>query len=263
MTDHAVVAVLLAAAVLTSPGPARGRLAGPSPSRGGRRRALTVAVALAVSSAGVSAPPAVLLVGLIAAAVVTLWRRRRRVEHHRRVEGKAMASALEVLIGELRVGAHPVRAFTAAAAETPGCVGVSLQRVAVRARLGADVGAGLLAAAGDSAIPAYWMRLAVLWELAAQRGLPISVLMRAAHQDIVERQRFTGRIRAALAGARATAAILAALPVLGIVLGELIGAHPLRFLLGGGLGAVLLVLGTGLIAAGLGWADRITDRLLT
>lgn len=172
-----------------------------------------------------------------------------------------MASALEVLIGELRVGAHPVRAFAAAAAESPGLVGLSLQRVAARAHLGADVVTGMLAVEQDSAVPAYWRRLAVYWELAAQRGLAISVLMRAAHQDIVERQRFADRVRAGLAGARATAFTLAVLPLLGVVLGELIGAHPVRFLLGGGLGGVLLVAGVGLIAAGLAWADRIIEGL--
>ncbi len=172
-----------------------------------------------------------------------------------------MASALEVLIGELRVGAHPVRAFTVAAGEAPGVVGIALQRVAGRAHLGADVAAGLLAAEQDSAVPAYWTRLAVCWELAAQRGLSISVLMRAAHLDIVERQRFTDRTRAALAGARATAVILAGLPGVGVALGEAIGAHPVRFLLGSGLGGVLLVIGVALIAAGLAWSERIIERL--
>jgi tight adherence protein B len=175
-----------------------------------------------------------------------------------------MASALEVLIGELRVGAHPARAFTIAAAESSdGPVGISLQRVAARARLGADVTAGLLAAQKHSAVPAYWRRLAVFWELSAQRGLGLAILMQAAHHDIIDRQKFTERLRAALAGARATAVILAGLPVLGVILGELIGAHPVRFLLGGGGGGVLLVIGTGLIALGLGWADRIIGRLLT
>jgi tight adherence protein B len=174
-----------------------------------------------------------------------------------------MAAALEVLIGELRVGSHPSRAFAVAAAESGGPVGLSLQQVAARSRLGADVAAGLIAAERDSAVPAYWLRLAVFWELAAQRGLAMSVLMQAAHHDIVDRQRFTERIRAALAGARATAVILAALPALGVILGQFIGAHPVRFLLGGGLGGVLLVIGVALIAAGLAWADRITRRLLT
>ena len=42
----------------------------------------------------------------------------------------------------------------------------------------------------------------------------------------------------------------------------MIGAQPLRFLLGGGAGGALLVIGVGLICAGLVWADRIVDRLV-
>jgi tight adherence protein B len=262
VTVLVVPALLLAAAVLVSPAPARGRLPRLAAPTGSRHRVGAVTAVLAAVGASVSAPPALLLVAVIAGSTLAVWRRRRRLERRQRAEGRAMASALEVLVGELRVGAHPVRAFTVAAAESPGLVGLSLQRVAARTRLGADVPAGLLAVAQDSAVPAYWRRLAVFWELAAQRGLAMSVLMQAAHHDIVDRQRFTDRVRAALAGARATAVILAALPVLGVLLGQLIGAHPVRFLLGGGLGGVLLVAGVGLIAGGLAWADRITERLL-
>jgi tight adherence protein B len=86
--------------------------------------------------------------------------------------------------------------------------------------------------------------------------------MRAAHRDIVDRQRFADRTHAALAGARATAAILACLPVLGVLLGQLIGARPVRFLFSGGPGGVLLLIGVTLISAGLIWADRIIDRLV-
>jgi tight adherence protein B len=69
-------------------------------------------------------------------------------------------------------------------------------------------------------------------------------------------------VQAGLAGARATAAILAGLPCVGVALGELIGAHPVRFLLGGGAGGWLLVLGVGLIGIGVTWSDHIIDRLM-
>ena len=159
-------------------------------------------------------------------------------------------------------GEETARAFAIAAAESPGPVGESLKRVAERTRLGADVAAGLIAAEKDSAVPLHWNRLAVFWELAEQRGLAMSVLMQAAHHDIVDRQRFADRNRAALAGARATAAILAGLPLLGVAMGQLIGAHPVRFLIGGGAGGILLMVGVGLVAAGLVWADRIIERVL-
>jgi tight adherence protein B len=64
-----------------------------------------------------------------------------------------------------------------------------------------------------------------------------------------------------MAGARATAAILAGLPLLGVLLGQLIGARPLNFLLSGQVGGWLLVVGSTLACAGLLWSDRITVRL--
>ena len=82
--------------------------------------------------------------------------------------------------------------------------------------------------------------------------------MRAAQRDVAERQRFSSRVNAGMAGARTTATMLAGLPVLGIGLGQLIGAEPMRFLLSGGPGGWLLVVGVALGCAGLLWSDRIT-----
>ena len=53
-----------------------------------------------------------------------------------------------------------------------------------------------------------------------------------------------------MAGARATAAILAGLPVLSALMGELIGARPVAFLLGGRLGGCVAGHRVG---AGLRW----------
>ena len=50
--------------------------------------------------------------------------------------------------------------------------------------------------------------------------------------------------------------------VLGIALGQLMGAAPLLVLFGGGAGAWLLVVGTGLVSVGLLWSDAITVRVL-
>ncbi len=169
----------------------------------------------------------------VAILVGTLLLRRRRAtaRRARAVEAAALQGALDVLVGELRVGAHPVAAFDVAAGEVDGPVAESLHAVAARARLGADVAAGLRSSAGSSRLPAHWERLALFWRLAQAHGLAIATLMRAAHRDIVEREQFSARIDAGMAGARATAAVLAGLPVLGIGLGQLIGADPLDFLL--------------------------------
>lgn len=259
MNGIPVAAALLGIAVLVAPPPPRWRLGLERPRIAVRGPALLVGVA----AVAITLPPALLIASAILAATLIARRRRRRRDEHRRRAGQTLAAALETLVGELRVGAHPVRAFAVAAGESDGAIGTALRAVAARAGLGADVGAGLRAVAGATSVPAQWERLAVCWQLAADHGLAMAALIRTAQLDIVERQRFTGRVEAGLAGARATAAILAGLPLLGVLLGELIGAHPVRFLLGGGAGSWLLAAGTGLVCAGLVWADRITDRLLT
>ncbi len=191
-------------------------------------------------------------------------RRRGRLRQLRRAEeSAALQGALDVLVGELRIGAHPVAAFGVAAAEVGGTVAGSLQAVAARALLGADVAAGLRSVAAHSPLPAHWERLAVSWQLAQTHGLPIASLMRTAQRDIVERERFSARVDAGMAGARTTGVILAGLPVLGVGLGQLIGADPLRFLLSGGIGGWLLLVGVTLACCGLMWSDRITRRVLT
>ncbi|HEU4363568.1 MAG TPA: type II secretion system F family protein [Mycobacterium sp.] len=205
--------------------------------------------------------PAILAVTALGATLGL--RHRRRLRRRRGVgEARSLQTALDVLVGELRVGAHPVRAFEVAAAETGHrAVAAGLRAVAARARLGADVAAGLRIVAGSSALPAQWERLAVYWQLSGEHGLAISPLMQAAQRDIAERQRFSARVSSGMAGARTSAAILAALPVLGVLLGQLIGAKPLSFLFGDR-GGVPLLPGVILVCAGLLWSDRITERLV-
>jgi tight adherence protein B len=207
-------------------------------------------------------------VGVVAACsivgITLLTRRRRRVRLGRRAaESEALQGALEVLVGELRVGAHPVAAFSDAATEVDGVVAASLRAVAARARLGADVAAGLRSVATSSSLPTHWERLAVCWQLAQDHGLAIATLMQTAQRDIVERGRFSAKVDAGMSGARTTAAVLAGLPLLGIGLGQLIGADPVTFLLSGGAGSWLLVIGAAFACGGLLWSDHITAQVLT
>jgi tight adherence protein B len=227
-----------------------------------RRRRLpmmTAAVALGAAVA-VVLPMSVAVAAAAVVGTVLVRRRRTVIRRVRAVEAAALQSALEVLVGELRIGAHPVSAFEVAAGEVDGAVSSSLSAVAARARLGADVAAGLRTFAASSRLPGHWERLALFWLLAQAHGLAIATLMRAAHRDIVERERFSARVNAGMAGARTTAAVLAGLPVLGIGLGQLIGADPVRFLLSGGVGGWLLVAGVILACCGLLWSDAITGR---
>lgn len=255
-----IAALALALAVVVAPRPSRHRLV-----RVARTRRRLPAVAVAVASAAAMAmvlPVAVTIAAGILVGTLMLRRRRSMARRAHAMEAAALQSALDVLVGELRVGAHPVAAFDVAAREVDGPVAESLRGVAARARLGADVTAGLRSSAASSRLSAHWERLALFWGLAQTHGLAIATLMRAAHRDVVERERFSARVDAGMAGARTTAAVLAGLPVLGIGLGQLIGADPLGFLLSGGVGGWLLVVGVTLACCGLLWSDRITGRAL-
>lgn len=254
--------LLLAGALLVHPSVTRCRLGIKAPVwlPGTPWRAATAGSVALVVLVVVSMPLTVSLSTAALAGTLVYRRRRRTAQRVAMDEGRALTSALEMLTAELRAGAHPVRAFEVAATETSGPVGAGLRTVAARAGLGADVPAGLRAAGRGSRLAGHWERLAACWGLAAQHGLPIGVLMRTAALDIAERQRYCVQVDAGLAGARATAAILAALPVVGVLLGELLGASPAMFLTRGA-GGVVLLAGVVLLCAGVLWAGRITDRL--
>lgn len=258
-------ALALALAVLLDPVDVGRRLRPPiaRTAGGGTKRALVVLIAVsAVALWSVATAGVVLAAGVAGGTAALRWRHRRAVRQRDR-EADALQSALEVLVGELRVGAHPVTAFEAAAAETDEPVAGALHAVAARARLGADVAAGLRDTAPTSPLAPHWDRIAVCWQLAQTHGLSIATLMQTAQRDIAERQRYSSRVHAGMAGARATAAVLAGLPVLGIGLGQLIGADPVRFLCGTGAGEWLLLVGVTLSCAGLLWSDRITAGVTT
>lgn len=265
MSGPTAAALALAAATLLGASPRR-RItpAGPPPhGRVAGRAGRWSLVAAATAAAGLAAlvlPQSIWLAGAVL-GTTAVARRSRGLRRRRAVaESGALETALDALAGELRVGAHPVRAFALAAAEsTHPAVAAGLGGVAARAQLGADVATGLRDAAACSALAAQWERLAAYWELGGQHGLAIATLMQAAQRDIAARQSFSARVDAGMAGARASATLLACLPVLGVLLGQLIGARPVVFLLGG-TGGVLSLIGICLVCAGLLWSDRITSH---
>ncbi len=232
------------------------------PRRGRRafRIPLTLWLVGALVALTVVAPLGVVIASAMAAGTVAARTRRRHRNRERAVEAAELEGALDVVVGELRIGAHPVTAFETAAAEIDGVVAAPLRTVAARARMGGDVAAGLRSVAARSAMPAYWRRLAVCWVLAQSHGLAIGTLVHTAQRDIVARERFSAQLKAGMAGARTTATVLAVLPLLGVGMGELIGAQPLHFLFS--TGQWLLVVGVALTCLGLTWSNRITSGAL-
>ncbi len=219
------------------------------------RSALIAAPLVAVVIAGVSAAIAA---AIAAATAHTLLMGRRR-DDAEAVEQARLLAALEIMIAELRVGAHPAHACRQAADDGGGgATAEMLQMMAGRAALGGDVSGGITAAGGPERES--WHRVAVAWRTAEQYGLPMAELLISVRADLLARSRFTARTRAALAGAKATALVLAFLPLLGIGLGQAMGAAPLTVLLGGGLGGILLVTGVALVCGGLLWSRHIVGK---
>lgn len=264
METACIAAALLAGAVLLARHPSITRLKPPTPRRmqvriGGCLGLVALLSGLTLLSVQAAISAAIVL------ALCVFRRRSRNAQRRWQAESAQLAHAMEILVGELRVGAHPARAFGVAGMELRPMlgresVGEALRSVAARANLGGDVVNGLETVAHFSAISDQWRRIAVCWRLAHQHGLPIGPMLDAARRDIAERQRFTARVEADLAGARATAVTLAALPAVGVLLGQLVGARPIETLFGDG--GWLLV--TGVLLAGLGllWSDRIVGQVL-
>ncbi|MGI9062567.1 MAG: type II secretion system F family protein [Pseudonocardiaceae bacterium] len=251
--------MLLAAAVLAWPAAAaRSRMRRPAaaawwvPSFGAGVPVVACAGALGAVLAGVGGA----LAGVAASA--TAWRRwrARGKRRDRTAAATGLVDALGLLVAELRAGTHPAAAADAAGRDAHPGAAAALGTAAAAARLGGDVPAVLRGVAAPALQP--WLgRIADAWTLADRHGVPLADLLEAVRVDVEHRARFAAEVDARLAGPRATAAVLAGLPVLGLLLGQAIGADPLRVLAGTGAGQVLLVVGTGLACTGVSWSARI------
>lgn len=203
--------------------------------------------------------------GAIAAAVLaaTAHRLLKSRDAHRAttaaVEG--LAEALRSFADALRAGAHPVPAAESAAAEAHPAAAAVLTAIATAARLGGDVAPALAATAANlPALAPHLPDLAKAVRMANRHGLPLADVMDASRRDLHLRARHAKTVQARMAGPRTTATILAALPVIGIALGESTGASPLHVLAHTGLGQAMLVVGALLISAGLTWTARLTTH---
>ena len=105
--------------------------------------------------------------------------------------------------------------------------------------------------------PRIWAELAACFEIAAASGCPLAdVLTRFAAQLEVEDDAEAAR-QTALAGPKATVALLTWLPLLGLGLGVCLGVDPLAMLLGTPFGVAALVAGIALTVAGRVWSARL------
>lgn len=161
------------------------------------------------------------------------------------------------LAAGLRTGAAPRAVLAQVATELPTLGALA---AAARSPTG-DVAAAL---AGLSASPGgRWLAdLAVIWSVSEATGAPLAdpvARLGAARRAQVALHR---ELAAQLTGPRATARLLALLPVAGLLLGSGLGGDPTGFLLASAPGRLCLVAGAGLVVAGLLWTRAIVRSAL-
>ncbi len=208
---------------------------------------------LVLAVLGASVLPAVL-----GAAGVPLLRRARlagRTRRDRECRADAVIALCGALAGEVRAGRQPGEALLRAARDHGGLADAQATVLAA-ARFGGDVPDALATAARQPG--AEGLRgLAACWRVAVDQGAGLAAgLDRLAAALRAERDQRSD-LRAQLAGARATAVMLAGLPALGLLIGTALGAGPLHVLLHTGAGLGCLAAGGVLEGLGLWWVRRI------
>ena len=264
-----VLCCLALAAVCWPPGGAPSRSGRLRPPRPGPdvaglavlldRPAAVGAVGLLVAAVGavVSTPVVGGLAGVCAGLAVRAFRGSRSATAGRR-RVQAVAEGLGVVAAELRAGRSIEEAADAAVAGCPDpAAGAALGRV-LRSGNPPPPAAGPPDEVGQ-----VLTRVAAAVRLSARTGCSFAGVATAVEDDLRARARAETELRAAVAGPRASAAVLAGLPVVGLGMGSGVGADPWRVLTTTGTGTALLVTGVALELAGVAWSARLVRRAVS
>lgn len=103
--------------------------------------------------------------------------------------------------------------------------------------------------------------LAAAWQVADETGAPLADVLDRLTDGLRQEADVEAEIEASLAAPRATSRLLGGLPLAGIAMGELIGAHPLAVLVGTTPGRVCAVGGLLLGLAGQLWSRYLVARV--
>lgn len=193
------------------------------------------------------------------AAGVPLLRRVRLAGEARRARerrGDAVIALCAALAGEVRAGRQPGEALLRAVRESGGLGDEPGAAVLAAARFGGDVPGALAAVARQPGAEGL-LGLAACWRVAVDQGAGLAAGLDRLEGALRADRDQRADLRAQLAGARSTAVMLAALPVLGLALGAALGADPLHVLLHTGAGLGCLLVGGLLEGLGMWWAMRI------
>ena len=216
---------------------------------------LAVAAAAAVMMLGGSFPH--LVAGFTAVGVFAVWirlRRNARDTKARRLRSRQIAEIVDSLAAELGAGILAGRALQHLAGDMP-----FLDGAATASRTGGDVAAALRAA---SRLPGAEVleELAAAWEVSERSGAPMARVLDRLGDGIRDEREAQREVMTGLGPARATARLMAVLPIFGLGMGLGMGSRPLDVLLNTVVGSLCLASGAALACAGVWWVDQIAAR---
>jgi tight adherence protein B len=192
------------------------------------------------------------LAGLAGAGGLVAWlarnRRRQAAERRRHDEVVALCGSLAA---ELHAGLPAQTALARACAEWH-----ELAPIERAARLGGDIPSALRSLAdrpGAEGLRA----VAAGWAVASHSGASLAAVLDRVGDGLRDQRAARAEVESALEPPRATARMLAALPVFGVLLGTAMGAEPLSFLFQTSAGHLCLLAGATLALGGVAWVERL------
>lgn len=180
---------------------------------------------------------------------VPRWRRSRAADQ------AAVLEACDLLAAELASGQPPGAALAAAGERWP-----PLRRAVEAHHLGADVPHALREVAAERPGAGDLVWVAGAWQVAHQSGHGLAAALERTAAGLRARRRTRRLVESELASARATARLVACLPLAVLLMGSGTGSDPWGFLLGTPVGLTCLLAGLGLLALGLWWIERLAER---
>lgn len=159
------------------------------------------------------------------------------------------------LVAELQAGLPVQQVVTHACRPWP-----ELGSIAATARLGGDLPDALRSAARRPGAGGLRM-IAASWEVSGRSGAGLAAVLDRVSVALRDDEEAHAEVAAALGSPRATAKLLAGLPLLGLGLGTAMGVQPVRFLATNPIGNACLLVGISLALIGLWWVERLAGTV--
>ena len=182
-------------------------------------------------------------------AIVT----RRRVRPSHAVDVAAFVSAIAT---ELRSGRPTTDAWDVVVSTWSGVLPAG--RATSHALPGLDVAKVQMS---WSRVPGWgsFRAVAACWQLADESGVGLADALDRLAVALRHEGDIAAEIHGQLSSVRATATVLATLPVVALAMGNLLGAHPIRFLVQSPIGWSCVTCGAALVIVGWSWLHRQVD----